>query len=338
MKILRITSCFLAIVFTFFICGCSNKEQEEQIAVPILEDAKIEYKTCQAEITDITQKYYVDAHTDYPYGQSVVAKADGRIKSIEVETPCSVKKGDLICTLYSDEAQEKLEEEEIILNQAKQTLDTLQKNGGSSDEITMAQYDLQLEQLKYDHMVDSLDDYNIYAPCDGTLTIYGRGENEFAEQLNVNMQVYKGQTIGYTTDRSQECICATVNTEAPLNNVNFGTAVTLHQGALVASGKVIDILQTGNGEYSTYLYVIQAEEDNDFIKGESSMNVEFDVYSRLDTVVVPSGAVKTLSGRTYVNILIDGAKVEQDVETGIEDGDNIEIISGLSGGEEIILN
>lgn len=32
---------------------------------------------------------------------------------------------------------------------------------------------------------------------------------------------------------------------------------------------------------------------------------------------------------------MDGVKIEQDVELGIEDNDNVEILSGLSGGEEI---
>ena len=64
----------------------------------------------------------------------------------------------------------------------------------------------------------------------------------------------------------------------------------------------------------------------------------FDVYSRLDTVIVPKKAVKSLADRNYVNLLVDGVKVEQDVELGIEDNDKVEILSGLSGGEEIILN
>ena len=55
-------------------------------------------------------------------------------------------------------------------------------------------------------------------------------------------------------------------------------------------------------------------------------------------LIVPQKAVKKLDGRNYVNLLVDGVKIEQDVELGIEDNDNVEILSGLSGGEEIILN
>jgi hypothetical protein len=66
--------------------------------------------------------------------------------------------------------------------------------------------------------------------------------------------------------------------------------------------------------------------------------VVFDVYSRLDTVVIPKKAVKELGGRQFVYLLIDGVKVEQDVELGIEDNGDVEVVSGLSGDEQLILN
>ena len=82
---------------------------------------------------------------------------------------------------------------------------------------------------------------------------------------------------------------------------------------------------------------MRADEENDMLD-LGGIEVVFDVYSRLDTVIVPQKAVKKLDGRNYVNLLVDGVKIEQDVELGIEDNDNVEILSGLSGGEEIILN
>ena len=85
------------------------------------------------------------------------------------------------------------------------------------------------------------------------------------------------------------------------------------------------------------VYVITPDEENDMLD-LGGIEVVFDVYSRLDTVIVPQKAVKKLDGRNYVNLLVDGVKIEQDVELGIEDNDNVEILSGLSGGEEIILN
>jgi triacylglycerol esterase/lipase EstA (alpha/beta hydrolase family) len=205
----------------------------------------------------------------------------------------------------------------------------LKDTGADANEIQLAEYDLEIEQLKYDHIKESLDDYNVYAPCDGELKLNQNG------QLNINSPVYKGMVIGYTIDKTQKYLCASIHNTA-LNNVNFGTLVTLQQGANSATGMVTDIIYVENGDYSTYNYVITPDE-NDFLDSEP-ISVIFDVYSREDTVVIPAEAVKTLSDRTYVNLLVDGVKIEQDIELGIENGDSVEVISGLSGDEEIILN
>ena len=178
----------------------------------------------------------------------------------------------------------------------------------------------------------SLEDYKVYAPCDGQFDLADRQ----GQELTAFMPVNKGEVLGYTSDKSQKALCVSVFDNA-LTNVNFGTAVQIVQGANTMGGTVTDIIYNESGDFSAYIYVITPDEENDMLD-LGGIEVVFDVYSRLDTVIVPQKAVKKLDGRNYVNLLVDGVKIEQDVELGIEDNDNVEILSGLSGGEEIILN
>ena len=314
MKSIRFIALISAAAMCFGLCACGKSEKKDEIAVPILETKDITYKTVKAEIGDISQEYHQEGVYDYPYSETVTFKASGQIKSIDVESPCDVKKGDLLCTLYSDDVDEQIEEEEIRLNQAKQTVATLQANG--------ADYSL----------VASLEDYKVYAPCDGQFDLADRQ----GQELTAFMPVNKGEVLGYTSDKSQKALCVSVFDNA-LTNVNFGTAVQIVQGANTMGGTVTDIIYNESGDFSAYVYVITPDEENDMLD-LGGIEVVFDVYSRLDTVIVPQKAVKKLDGRNYVNLLVDGVKIEQDVELGIEDNDNVEILSGLSGGEEIILN
>ena len=174
--------------------------------------------------------------------------------------------------------------------------------------------------------------WKVDAPCDGEFDIADRHGQELTAFTPVN----KGEVLGYTSDKSQKALCVAVY-DNPLTNVNFGTAVDIVQGANTMGGTVTDIIYNESGDFSAYVYVITPDEENDMLD-LGGIEVVFDVYSRLDTVIVPQKAVKNLDNRTYVNLLVDGVKVEQDVELGIEDNDNVEILSGLSGGEEIILN
>lgn len=336
MKKLLLTAVLLTLSVS--LCSCGKSDGGNEIAVPILETKKTEYRTATAEIKDISQKYYQSGSYSYPYYEFVSFKASGQIESIDVESGDDVKKGDLLCTLNSDSVKDQLDEKKIYLDQAKKTLDTLQKNKGSAREIQMAQIELDIQQLEYDHLKDSLEDYKVYAPCDGIFNIAEQqtGDKHKGAELNVYAWVNKGQVFGYSMDKSQMYLCCEVY-DNPLNNVNFGTKVQLEQGANKCGGTVTDIIYIANGDYSTYEYVIIPEEDSGLFDF-GDVQVCFDVYSRLDTVVVPSKAVKTIGDRTFVNLLIDGVKVEQDVELGIEDGENVEILSGLVGGEEVILN
>jgi hypothetical protein len=46
--------------------------------------------------------------------------------------------------------------------------------------------------------------------------------------------------------------------------------------------------------------------------------------------------IKNYSGRNYVVLLEDGMRVERDVEIGLETGTDVEIVSGLEPGEQVI--
>lgn len=317
--------------------SCDKKDKGEEIAVPIYETKGVTYKTVKAEISDISEKYQKKAVYSYPYFELVNFKASGLIESIEVESMADVKKGDLLCTLNTDDIKERIEEKQVYLEQAKQTLNKLWNNDGSSEEIQFAQIDLEIQQLEYQHLVDSLDDYKVYAPCDGVFTMAdGHSMDGRGKELNLYSYVNKGDVFGYSADRSKEYLCCEVF-DNPLNNVNFGTKVILEQGSNSCGGIVTDVLRNENGDYSTYVYVISPDDDGGlFTFGD--VNVVFDVYSRLDTVVLPQKAIKTIGERNFVNLLIDGIKVEQDVELGIVDGQNVEILSGLVGEEEVVLN
>lgn len=333
----------LAILTAVSAVGCSAKNDEQEIVVPIYETDKIDYKTEKSELGDISQKYYVDGNFDYPYSANVSFKIDGTVESVEVEENDTVKEGDLLCILESDELDKQLEEKQLYLDQAQKTVNTLLAEGGSSNELALAKTELELVELEYEHLEESLEDYRVYAPCDGVFhtdinTAFGKDINDQrgAENLVIpGAKVRSGQVFGTVSDHSQMYLVCDVY-EKPLENVNFGTRVSLEQGVTEAKGRVVDMIESSPGGMNVYTYVILPDEDSDL--SELGVKCCFDVYSKLDTVIVPAEAVKKTKDRTYVNLLIDGTKIEQDVEIGIEDGERTEILSGLAGGEDVIIN
>ena len=67
--------------------------------------------------------------------------------------------------------------------------------------------------------------------------------------------------------------------------------------------------------------------------------IEVVLEERLDVLYVDKDTVKTSNGQTFVYMLdADGLRVMRQVSTGMEWDGNIEIVSGLSEGENVILD
>ena len=56
-----------------------------------------------------------------------------------------------------------------------------------------------------------------------------------------------------------------------------------------------------------------------------------------NAIVIPKNLVKTDGDRTYVQVYKDGEKIEKDITTGISNATEIEVISGLDEGDEVII-
>jgi ABC-type branched-subunit amino acid transport system ATPase component len=58
----------------------------------------------------------------------------------------------------------------------------------------------------------------------------------------------------------------------------------------------------------------------------------------LNVITVPNTALKTISGKTYVQVKTSSGTPEQrEVTTGLKDYQNTEIVSGLTEGEVVII-
>ncbi len=331
----RLALLVAAVLAATTFAACSEKDETKEISIPILDTEEETYDLAEAAIEDISETYHVEASFDYPYQQTITFSQDGVVEEILVADNQEVKKGDVLCRLNTDEIQKELEESKIRLDAAQKTYDTLVNAGTSGSELEFAEIDLQIANAEYEKLQADIARYEVIAPSDGNIEITSfDGINpDIAERMDVS----RGTVFGTMVDRSQKELCAYVYGDA-LNNVNFGSSVSITQGEIVdTKGKVTDIIYRDAGaDYSGWMYVIEPEETDGFVDF-GTIDVVFNVYEKKNVVTVPVEAVKEVSERKFVYVLVDGVKVETDVETGIENDDKMEITSGLSGGEEVII-
>ena len=262
-----------------------------------------------AWLGELYPSIYDDDGFDACAKKVVYAEVSGKAAQINVRNFEHVSAGDVIMILTSD------------------TLD---------DEIQNAADSLRDAELSLQSQYDSLDNYTITAPIDGTIIekFYKEGENSDG-----------GKTLCTIYDLSYLSITMPVD-ELDINNVAVGQKARITTNSVegrVYEGVVtrVGVNGTTQSGVTTYPVTIRIDETERLLPG---MNVDITIIVEESSGVlaVPAAAVtrgnrvlvKTADGTTGEGSPVPGYEYVR-VETGLSDGDYIEIISGLKEGDEI---
>lgn len=316
--------------------GCNDKEKSDQIKLPILDEGKIEFNTVKAEIGTISETYTLDGSFENPYIVSVAAGVGGKIESVNLKNGASVKEGDVLLTIVSEDVDKQINDQQIRLDSVKQTYQTLSATSGiSAAELESAKIDIDIEQNAMDKLLKDKEKYSVKASASGVISTLSGSESDYV----TGSVISQGEIVCKITPSSGNVLCARTNDKNSLRDVNFGTSATItHLNETVGTGIVSDIIYVDNGDYSNYCYVIKVDDKYGDISYYEKPKVTFNTYTKENVVLVPTDAVRNISNEQYVDVLIDGVKVQTAVETGISDELKTEIVSGLTGTEDIIVN
>lgn len=335
----------MVLLLTMLMCiglttaGCSEQSNSadvsDEIYVPDTSDSIEEENIVEAEIGTINKKYYSEAAYENPYVDTIAFEIDGVVSSVMIEDGQKVKKGEVLAELNTDQIDKRIDEQELKLDSAKKTLSKLKKKKkADKNEITSAEYDVQIEQNAYDQLLAELEKYTVKAPYKGEVSV----QFEEGKEIKKGAQVMSGQALCTMSAPNDEKLCVMIYGDEQFEDVSFGMNVTLTQGDITEEGKITDIVFKESGDYSAYYYIITPNKKKTQLTSYGdTINATIDVYSKENVIIVPTEAVKTISDTYYVDVLVDGVKIQTDIEIGIQDENETEVVSGLSGGEQIIL-
>lgn len=333
----KLLSVILVLVLCLTLFTACNEEDKvaQEIYVPIRTGNSINYDTTVAYRGSITEREVIGAEITYPYSTNLAfTLASGTVSYLNARPDMTVSEGDIICTLSDEALEEEIVIQKLKLDSAKNTYEILVSKGASEEEIAFAKIDYDIEQLEYDKLVESREFLVIRAPFDGRITS--------VSNVWVGASVRQNQTICTIVDASRPCLTAT-DMRGVLGNVEFGTKVEVNQGALAnTTGKVVDFRTTtsrwgfGDNPITVNQYIIQCDEEVEF-SDMGGIEVTFTTLRRDEAIIVPTNAVFETDEGHYVNVLMNGVKVQITVTVGVVSGDRTEILTGLEGGETIIL-
>lgn len=260
----------------------------------------------------------------------LTSEITGEISSVKVSVGSKVKEGDVLFTLTAGSVEDLMESYQSKLDSAQNSVET------AADNVESAKEAIEDAESKLQDVIDTRTDYSITAPITGKV---------------VRKDALVGDTIKNTSQLCTIYDLSAVTFEMAVDeldviNVKVGQEVNVTADAFEdekIKGVVtnVSLLSTSNQGVTQYPVTVRIDDVGNLLPGmnvtgeiiiaeaEGVMAIPADALMRGDQVYVKDASVKEASGAVPA-----GFKAVK-VETGLTDGDYIEIKSGLTGEEEV---
>jgi len=283
-----------------------------------------------------------EAYVDYVVEQNLpaatVAYAQARLAAAEGTLDAMINSYDTEDVVI---AKLKLEAKEMAEAQAQKDIDELTEEislkelevASVKDSIEQAWQSVALARESLDHAQKNLDETTITTPFDGVIASVSAEEGD---------TVTTAMTIIHMVNPGSMELTVEID-EIDIPEVELGQETIITFDALPDdefTGSVVTILPVPKEVGGVVLYDVKIKLDvpeDSGIKVGMSASADIIIDKRSDILLVPDRAIeKDDQGNPVVRVVIDEETTERPVITGISDGFDTEIISGLSEGETVI--
>lgn len=159
--------------------------------------------------------------------------------------------------------------------------------------------------------------------------------------------VVVGQTVDASTTlfaMSDYLIVVAQVDESDIGQVKVGMPASITLDSYPnqsVTGRVSDILYEGKNVSNVITYGVKVKIDRvpSFFRSQMTANISFIIKKKNDTLMLPLSAVRDMPDGTKAVFIpgADGKPEQREVTTGIENNDQIEVLSGLSSGDRVLL-
>jgi len=210
--------------------------------------------------------------------------------------------------------------------------------GATATEIALEKQKVAQAELAVDKARDALDDATLVSPFDGVVA-----------SLPVKVSQSVSSAVPAVTILTPGAILFELNIgETELADLKVGQTGGLRFDAIPSKAYPIRVAAIGlspDVQQGVIIYPVKCQitgglDDESGPQPAPGMSGSASITTELkaDIVAVPSSAVRIRGGKQVVELIVDGEIELRPVETGLTDGDNVQIVSGLSVGETIALH
>jgi HlyD family secretion protein len=270
----------------------------------------------------------------------ISSKITGLIKEVRVQENEQVKEGQILILLDDKRLMAQVSQSRAKLDNSaanyQRNLELNRIGAVSNQQLDAASMDYRVAQATYDDAISQLDDTVIKAPIDGII---------------IGKPIPAGQTVapGISTpmvlmsvaDLSKMQIEAQVD-ESDIGKIVVGQRVDFTVDAYIDkifTGTVSNISQKANIQQNVVYYVVTIDVEGPETMLKPTMTARVSIHSgeSKNAILVPLAAIKENKGQQYVQTMINGKVENINVTTGLASEDKVEILNGLTDGDQILL-
>ncbi|WP_394620347.1 efflux RND transporter periplasmic adaptor subunit [Lentzea sp. JNUCC 0626] len=301
-------------------------------------------RTAAAANRDVSEVVTASGTVQSSYSAAASFGASGTVTEINVKVGDVVTKGQQLAKLDPTQAQWQVDIAQGNLNAA------LEKGTNTNALLTAyRQAQLALQQAK-----DNLAATVLTAPGDGTITSVTGAIGQKVGSGSSSSSSSTGSTTGSTsssttsasgfvvvTDLKNLVVKANVS-ESDVSKLKADQTATVTVNAMAgtpiqAKVTTVDLTPTTANNVVQYGVSLALTQPPAELKPGQSASVEVTVASATGVLAVPAAAVQTVNGASSVAVLENGAETRKTVEIGVRGDQYVEIKSGLTAGEEVVL-
>ncbi len=310
--------------------SCTTDEEGHRQAPQDL--PPIEVSVATAEQIKPLRQTQVMATVEAAQSASIAAKISGNITDLPVRLGSRVKKDDTLVVISADEIKAQVNQARAQLDQVRRNLkreqSLLEKNAATPESVKTLEEQAEIAEAALKEAQTMLNYTIIKAPFDGTITAKPASVGDLATPGRTLLRLESESSLQVITDIPEALVLSlSLGDQLPVEVEAAGVEVT---------GTITEIAPTADPASRTAPVKLHIP-ISDKVRSGQFARVSLP-GSAGTAIMVPQAAVKPF-GQLERIFVVDGDTIRlQLVKTGKHIDDQVEVLSGISGGDRVVVS
>jgi RND family efflux transporter MFP subunit len=315
-----------------FVLARNKKEIDTQNVVTDRSKIPVAVSVAKVALQIVDGNLQLPATLEPSKQADISATTAGKITSLGIQLGSSVSAGQVIGSVDTRQQQLNVADAQEALNKAEKDYQLAQElfagNAGTAQNVKDAQHTLEAARIRVQQSGRQVSEGAIKAPISGIVTAKNGEVGEYANpgtSLATIVDIYNLKAVVFVSEKDVY--------QLKLNQAAIITADVLPGKSF--TGKVSFISPVGD-ENHNYRVELAINNKAAALKAGTYIKVAFDLGNDFTALQIPKIALVEGTKNPYVYVVNGGQALVRKITLGRELGENIEVLSGLKEGDEVV--